>query len=210
MIDGKEAEDYVTRLEENPKARSIKVKDVEVELTLSSVLVIAVVFVFINGYQGMKELMKPFWKALIRFAKWMYGAPEWEEEVIERMNATAECMENWIKRREEEERQEAEWDVITEQREVQERDQRWNEWADERLGRTQNVQVRTVKVQSQTSSLSGKFVVLPEREQGIDEEQHKEQVMNMRKETKRSTAVQTHTVYTYKNSTPRFKEGKTA
>ena len=115
-----------------------------------------------------------------------------------------------LQRREEEARQEAEWDVASERRFIEERDRRLDEWADERMGRRRNVQVRTLKVPSQTNGLTGRFVVLTEREQGVHGEQLEERTTKVSTQGRKTVSIQTEVTYTFKNKNQRYQEKNTA
>ena len=83
------------------------------------------------------------------------------------------------------------------------------EYEREISGRLRNVQLRTLKVQSQTNGLKGKFVVLTQREQGVHEEQIEERQIEGGK-TKKTVSIQTEVTYTFQKAKPRFEEKKTA
>ena len=160
MIDEKEAEDFAGRLEKVPRGKSIEVKDLEIEVGMTSLFKRLVAAISVQGHQGIKEIFKDTCASIVRFAKWVHRNPEWVEEVIERMNMRVEGFEMRLRQREDEARQEAEWDVVSERRLIKEKHRRSDGWTHERLGRRRNFQVRTLKVQSQTTGLTGRFMML--------------------------------------------------
>ena len=121
--------------------------------------------------------------------------PEWVNEVIERINQQVEGIEMRLRQREDEERQEAEWDVVAYRRFIEERDRRREEWADERMGRRRNAQVRTLEVQSQTNGLNGRFTVLTDREQGVHEEHTENRMMKVNQEGRKTASIQRSDLY---------------
>ena len=128
MIDGSEAEEYVKRLEDIPKVKSIKIKELEVEVGISALFILMVMAVVVE----IKDSLKFVWESIKKAVRWMFRDPEWEEEVVEKLNHQAETLEKWINERDESSRQESEWDVVSERQRIAERDQRLEKWREER------------------------------------------------------------------------------
>ena len=139
------------------------------------------------------------------------------------INARTEVIEEFVQRRirqrEQEAENEKEWDIVTEgqttgtagsSNDHEPRTGSSREYEREISGRLRNVQLRTLKVQSQTNGLKGKFVALTQREQGIHEEQIEERQIEEEKTAKRTVSIQTEVTYTFQKKNPRFEEKKTA
>ena len=224
MIDGKEAEEFVRRLEEVPQVRSIRIKEIDIEIGPISLFFITIALILACIRESIQVICRKIKEAIIAKVKKLFGPPQWEEDVIEMINARTEVIEEFIERkarqqREQEEANEREWDIVTEGRTVgtagssndhEIRAEGSREYEREISGRLRKVQLRTLKVQSQTNGLKGKFVVLTQREQGVHEEQTEERQFENTKTTKKTVSIQTEVTYTFQKTKPRFEEKKTA
>ena len=126
--------------------------------------------------------------AIVKIAKNVRGTPEWEEEVVERINLQVESIEK-------EATTTRRWGTSKSGVGRSNRPKS-EECAEDRRtfvdGRRRNVQVRTLKVQSQTNGLSGTFVVLTEREQGAHEEQLEERMTRISEKGKKARVFWQH------------------
>ena len=155
---------------------------------------------------------------MIAKVKKLLGPPQWEEEIIEMMNTRTEVIEEFIaertrRKREQEEANEKEWDIVGtagSSNDHEDRLERSREYEREISRRMRNVHLRTLKVQSQTNGLNGKFVVLTQREQGVHEEQTEERQIENVKTAMKTVSIQTEVTYTFQKAKPRFEEKKTA
>ena len=102
-------------------------KDLEIEVGMTHVFIILMFAVLVKGYQGTTEACKAIGEGIARFIKWARGMPEWKNEVIERINQQVGGIEMRLRQREDEEKQEAEWDVVADTRFIEERDRRLEE-----------------------------------------------------------------------------------
>ena len=55
-IDGKETEESASRLEEGPKVRSVRLKDLGIEVGLTHAFILIMFAIFAKGYQGKGSL----------------------------------------------------------------------------------------------------------------------------------------------------------
>ena len=132
MIDGKEAEDFVSRLDEHPRVKGIKIKEVEVEGGVIGMMIVAFLLaIVLSGCRYIKEVFKLKEKEAVECWKWINGPPTWENEVLERLNQQADRVLELTRKREDEETQEVEKDVASMRKARDER----------------TVRVRTLKVQ---------------------------------------------------------------
>ena len=118
MINGKEAEEFVRRLEEGPKVRSIKVKDVEIEIGPTSLFFLIVVVIIVGIKELIQFICKKIRDAIVAKAKKTCGPPQWEEDVIEMINARTEILAQRMNRRE----------VVKKRRKMGYCDRKSNDW----------------------------------------------------------------------------------